>query len=333
MALPEFDVLGRTPVLRFTARSLLLVLLSLFAGFFSEIGSVDYENYVALLSESFPVNTWEFITLKDPLFQLIGFFFISDEGSLSLLMFFITFVSLSIKLRIFGGKYYEDFFSLAVIFLIARFFLLHEFTQIRVSLGIGLISLSVIYAMANRLIWMLLMVVLATLTHLSTLVLLPVVLLACRIDLKIKIYLFAFLGLVILTALFVVDVGQFSRVAPYLTGEYEVTENTVFGFYFIFKLVILTSLLLQWKSLATAMRQALVVSIYGVLLTWVFIQNDVLSLRFGELTAVFDCICFAYFFRYSLKLDAVSGYLTGLFFAVLLYYSSMNIVNPISVSF
>jgi hypothetical protein len=26
-----------------------------------------------------------------------------------------------------------------------------------------------------------------------------------------------------------------------------------------------------------------------------FIQNDVLSLRFGELTAVFDCICFAYF--------------------------------------
>lgn len=333
MALQELDVLGRTQALRLGSRFVLVVLLSLFAGFFSETGSVDYENYVGMLDEDPPVTAWEVITLKDPLFQLMGFFFISADGSLSLLMFFITLVSFGIKLRIFSSRYYEDIFSLAVIFLVARFFLLHEFTQIRVSLGIALISLSILYAMENRLALVLLTIVLAAFTHLSTLALLPAVLLACRIDLKVKIYLFASLAIVALIGGLVFNLERFSRIAPYLTGEYDVVENTLFSFYFLFKLVVLTNLLLQWKSLTTALRQAFLTSVYGVLLTCVFVQNDVLSLRFGELTAVFDCLCFAYFFRHGLKLDFIYAYLGGVVVAALFFLSSMNIVNPLDVRF
>jgi hypothetical protein len=255
------------------------------------------------------------------------------DGGLSLLILFVTFVSLGIKFAIFKSSHYKDIFSLAVIFLVARFFLLHEFTQIRVSLGIALISFSILYAMANRMVLVSLMVVLAALVHLSTLALLPAVLLACRFSLKTKICFFAFFALVALTLAMAFDGEKFSRIAPYLTGEYEVTENTLFSYYFIFKMAIFASLFMQWKSLRIGLRSALLTSSYGVLLTLIFLKNDVLSLRLGELTAVFDCICFAYFFRYGLKLNYLFGYMSGVVVAALLYFSSMSIVNPLSANF
>jgi hypothetical protein len=142
---------------------------------------------------------------------------------------------------------------------------------------------------------------------------------------------FVAVGALMVVALF--DLERFSRLAPYLTGEYPVTTNTVFSFYFMFKVMLLAGLLLQWKSLPTAIRHALVISVYGLFLTWLFLQNDVLSLRLGELTAVFDCLCFAYFFGYGLTLKPVYGYVAGMGIAVLFYFSSIHIVNPLSLGF
>jgi len=95
----------------------------------------------------------------------------------------------------------------------------------------------------------------------------------------------------------------------------------------------LTGLLAQWKSLKPALRQAVLISAYGIFLTWLFLQNDVLSLRLGELTAVFDCLCFAYFFSHGLRLKPVCGYVAGLGIAVLFYFSSTHIVNPLRLGF
>ena len=229
-----------------------------------------------------------------------------------------------------GGSEYADIFSLAVIFLVGRFFLLHEFTQLRASLGIALISLSIVYAMENRPVLLVATASLAALTHLSTLALLPAVLLVYPAGYKIKIYIAAFAAVGALSVATLFNMDRFSRLAPYLTGEYPVTTNTLFSLYFMFKVTLLAGLLLQWKSLPTAMRHALVISAYGILLTWLFVQNDVLSLRLGELTAVFDCLCFAYFFRHGLRLGPVCGYGAGLGIAVLFYFSSIKIVNSLS---
>ncbi|MEO8014351.1 MAG: EpsG family protein [Polaromonas sp.] len=337
IAVQELDVLSRAELLRFGTRFVLVAVLSLFAGFFSETGSVDYNNYVDMLNETPPATVWETLNLKDPFFLLMGFSFRGYDGNLSLLVFLMTFLSLGIKFKIFGSVFgrseYADIFSLAVVFLVGRFFLLHEFTQLRASLGIALISLSIVYAMQSRPALVLATAALAALTHLSTLALLPAVLLVYRIDLKIKIFA-ATLGVVaVLGVVVLFDVERFSRLAPYLTGEYPVTINTLFSFYFMFKAAILTGLLLQWKSLTTALRQTLLISSYGMFLTWLFLQNDVLSLRLGELTAVFDCLCFAYFFMHGLKLEPVYGYVAGLGIAVLFYFSSIQIVNPLRLGF
>lgn len=337
IAVQENSVLGRAEVLRFGTRLVLVAVLSLFAGLFSESGSVDYDNYVDMLNEASPATAWEAITLKDPFFLLMGFFFRGDDGNLSLLVFLMAFLSLGIKLKVFNSVFGDSadagIFSLAVIFLVARFFLLHEFTQLRASLGIALISISIVCALENRPALVLATAALAALTHLSTLALLPALLLVYRIDLKIKIYVAAFVvvGALMVVALF--DMERFSRLAPYLTGEYPVTTNTVFSFYFMFKVTLLAGLLLQWKSLPNAIRHALVISAYGIFLTWLFLQNDVLSLRLGELTAVFDCLCFAYFFGHGLTLKPVYGYVAGMGIAVLFYFSSIHIVNPLSLGF
>lgn len=337
IAVQENGVLGRAEVLRFGTRFVLVVVLSLFAGLFSENGSVDYNNYVDMLNEAPPTTVWETITLKDPFFLLMGFSFRGHDGNLSFLVFLVTFLSLGIKFKVFssvfGGDFDADVFSLAVIFLVARFFLLHEFTQLRASLGIALISLSILYAIENRPVLVVATAALAALTHLSTLGLLPALLLVYRVDLRIKMYVVAFVAVATLMVVALFDVERFSRLAPYLTGEYPVTTNTVFSFYFMFKVTLLAGLLLQWKSLTTAMRHALLISAYGIFLTWLFVQNDVLSLRLGELTAVFDCLCFAYFFRHGLTLEPVYGYVAGLGIAVLFYFSSTNIVNPLSLGF
>jgi len=337
IAVQELDVLGRAEVLRFGTRFVLVSVLSLFAGFFSGSGSVDYNNYVDMLNVAPPATAWEALTLKDPFFLLMGFSLRSHDGHLSLLVFLMAFLSLGIKFnifsRVFGGAGYADIFSLAVIFLVGRFFLLHEFTQLRASLGIALISLSIVYAMENRPALVLATAALAAMTHLSTLALLPALLLVYRVDLRIKIYVAALVLVAASAVVALFEVERFSRLAPYLTGEYPVTINTLFSFYFVFKAAILTGLLLQWKSLTTALRQALLISAYGMFLTWLFLQNDVLSLRLGELTAVFDCLCFAYFFKHGLKLEPVYGYVAGLGIAVLFYFSSIHIVNPLSLGF
>jgi len=313
IAVQEFDMLGQAEVLRIV----LVVMLSLFAAFFSKSGSVDYNNYVDMLNVAPPASAWEAMTLKDPFFLLMGFSLRSHDGHLSLLVFLMAFLSLGIKLnifsRVFGGAGYADILSLAVIFLVGRFYLLHEFTQLRASLGIALISLSIVYTMENRTALVLVTAALAALTHLSSLALLP--------------------ALVLVAAVAFFEVERFSRLAPYLTGEYPVTNNTVFSFYSVFKAVILTGLLLQWKALATVLRQAVLISAYGIFLTWLFLQNDVLSLRLGELTEIFDCLCFAYFFMHGLKLAPVDGYVAGLGIAVLFYFSSLHIVNPLRLGF
>jgi len=333
MALQDLNVLGRADVLRFATRCVLVAVLSLFAGFFSETGSVDHENYLNMFDEVPPETALEMIALKDPLFQLMGFFLRNSDGNLAWLMFFSTFISLGIKVRILSSRHYNNIAGLAVIFLVARFFLLHEFTQIRASLGIAFLSLSIIYAMEKKLVLVLTTLVIAALTHLSTLALLPMVVLVYRVDVKVKAYIFIIMALVIFLASLIFDAERLSRLAPYLTGEYQVTENTLLSTYFLFKLIILIGLFLRWKSLTTALQGALLTSTYGIFLTWIFLQNDVLSLRLGELTAVFDCVCIAYFFRHGFKSGLFFGYLAGVIVAAVFYFSSTNIVNPLSLRF
>jgi len=311
----------------------LLVFLSLFVGFFSKTGSVDYDNYVDLLSENIPANRYDLLALKDPFFQLIGFILRNSDGSLITLTFVTAFLSIWIKLTVFSNKYYKNFFGVAVLFLFSRFFLLHEFTQMRAALGIAFISIAVLYALEKKPSLMLLMVALAGLTHLSTVALLPVILFAYKTSFRLKQIFFVVLLVVALALALVFDAENFSRISPYLTGEYYVSENTLLSFYFIIKIFVVAALSFKWSLLNPGLRCALIATVYGMFLTLVFLQNDVLSLRLSELTAVFDCICFAYFFKYVLKINYFHSYYFAFILAGFFFFSATNVVKPLSLIF
>ena len=74
IAVQELVVPGRAEVMRFDIRFVLVAVLSLFAGFFSESGSVDYKNYVDMLNVAPPATTWKLLTLKDPPLSAVGVF-------------------------------------------------------------------------------------------------------------------------------------------------------------------------------------------------------------------------------------------------------------------
>ena len=333
ITLQEKDEIGRIGILKKLTRWLFVTAMSLFVGIYSKEGSVDYENYTDFLEGAPAFAEWTLFSLKDPFFQSLGAVFASSNGNLAALTFVTTFLSLGIKMKILVGKYYENIFALAVLFLVGRFFLLHEFTQIRASLGIAFISLAVIFGMHGKWFWLILAVVIAAFTHLSTIALLPIILLTCDSTPRIKLFIFLFGILVFSLIGLESDVIAFTRLDPYLSGDYVVTENTLVNFYFVFKALMVLTLLFQWKSLSPGIRCALMVSVYGLFLTLIFLQNNVLSLRFGELTAVFDCICFAYCLKYSCMLEPFYAYCAGLMLVSLLYFSSTNIVNPIQSIF
>lgn len=318
-----------SPILSF----ILVIILSLFVSIFSATGSVDYENYVDLLNEDFPTSLADFMVLKDPVFHLIGFLLKRPDGSLATLLFLITFFSMWIKFKIFSNIYFKDLFAFALILLFGRFFLLHEFTQWRIALGIALISASVLPALEKKPVQVLVLMLLAALTHLSSIVLFPVVLFAYETGARLKVFILGALFVLALALGYVFDIQNFSRIAPYFSGEYQVIENTLVSFYFIFKIVVVATLLSHWNVLNAGLRCSLIATAYGMLLTLIFVQNDVLSLRFGELTAIFDCICFAYFFKIALRLDCLSAALGTIIMAGYFYYSSTNVVKPLMAVF
>jgi len=333
ITLQENDEIGRLEGLRLTTRWLFAAALGLFVGIYSRNGSLDYENYVDFLSDTPPLGEWAVSSLKDPFFQSLGLVFVGSDRGIAFLTFVTTVLSILIKMKIFDSRYYSSIFGLAMIFLIGRFFLVHEFTQIRASLGIAFMSFSVICTIEKKWRLALLMAFVAAFTHFSTLALLPVVLLSLNVPLKVKLGLLAFIAMVFSAIGIGFETEIYSRLEPYVAGDYLVTENTLLSFYFLFKILVLGTLLFQWMSLNSGMRYALLISGYGLFLIVVFLQNNVLSIRFGELTAVFDCICFAYFLKYSFRVNLIYTYSAGVVISALLYFSSTKIVNPVALTF
>ncbi|MFZ5553091.1 MAG: EpsG family protein [Bacteroidota bacterium] len=312
-----------------TCISIMVLLLSLFSGLRSPTSDQDYLNYLIWLNPESSMEEGYTLSSKDPLFQFMGILLRSDEGNLILLMVAISIISLSIKIRVFRSPYYYGLLGLGLLFVISRFFLVHEFTQVRAALAISIATLGLIYSLERK--WMLALFIfsLGVFVHLSTIVLAPLLLYAYPA----RGYRKSLIGglIAVLLAVFVLS-GQYpaegvDRIFPYFSGQYDTRENSLLSSYFLVKVATVVFLLLQWRHLNHGIRLAVICSSYGIILTVIFLNNDVLSLRFSELTAIFDGICLAYIFiyysgRYRLIAMGCATFLSAIF-----YYSASNIVN------
>lgn len=314
---------------------LLIILLSLFAGLRSPTSDPDYLNYIDWLNPNTPIQDWTALLSKDPLFQMIGILFKSNDEGLVFLMLAISITSLSIKIRIFKSPDYRGLLGLGLLFLISRFFLAHEFTEVRVALAISLATLALIYSLERKGIMALIILALGVLTHASTIVLAPLFLYSHPANLRRKIL---FGGLAVALIVFFVLYTQYyadiiARISPYFSGAYDVKENSLLSFYFLIKIATVAFLLFQWRDLNRGMRLAVISCLYGIILTITFLDNDVLSLRLSELTAIFDSICLAYIFIFYSGKYRLIAMPYAILIAAVFYGSASRIVNDYHIIF
>jgi hypothetical protein len=124
--------------------------------------------------------------------------------------------------------------------------------------------------------------------------------------------------------------GLVQRLLPYLTGQYEVAENSLLSFYFLVRVCVAGFLLTRWRTLNDGMRLAAAASAYGVVLTVAFIKIDVFSLRLSELVAIFDCICIAYVFAKWYERQQIVATGAAIALGAVFYISALKIVNDYS---
>jgi hypothetical protein len=205
--------------------------------------------------------------------------------------------------------------------------------QVRVGVAIALASCGLVFAFKGRMLKGLLFFCFGLSFHLSVIMFFPVFLLR----------LFGFKGfsrgaiVVVVLCSFALTslisglsgwLGSFSRLAPYLNGEYQTSVLSLLSFYFLIRLVIVGFILVTfYKFLSEIERFVLSLTVMGLALQILFSWNDSLSLRTAELFGFFDMVTFVMLLRFfDYKSRAAYAFFL-LLVAGAFYSSSLKIID------
>ncbi|KAI2694271.1 EpsG family protein [Pseudomonas sp. TNT3] len=311
----------------------LTVYLVFFAGLRAPDIAPDYFNYVEWLhraGKSIDTIAAEF---KDPGFLLL--FSVVHWLGLPDFAFFCVVAGISILAKsVFSKEVLSGYFSYFIFFLIfSRFFIVHDLVQVRVGVAIALASCALMFFYKGQSLKGLLLFCFGLSFHLSVIMFFPVFILLMSgfkgfsrgLILSIIIASFALSSLISGLSGWL---GGFSRLAPYLNGEYQTSALSLLSFYFLIRLSIISFILLAfYQVLSDVERFVLSISVIGLALQILFSWNDSLSLRTAELFGFFDMVTFVMLMRFF---DCKSKIVYGVFlFAIAgaFYASSLKIID------
>ncbi|NWL44940.1 EpsG family protein [Pseudomonas alloputida] len=335
MAMTDFFSKGRS------VKAILLLLLAVFCIAYALLAGLrgggvdpDYVNYVSWLARLDRQPSLVFGEFKDPGFQLL-YLAVSELG-LGHAFFFVlvAFISLAFKAyyarHVFAGR-----FAMLVFFMIfARFYIVHDFIQIRVGLAIAIASCAMILCYEQRRVAAMMLYLLAASFHAAVLAMFPLFLIFLirqfsipRI-LQLGILAGAFLMLLVLP-LAVSHLAAFSRIAPYLSGEYHTTKISLFSIYFIVRFCFAMFLIVVvYPSLEGGQRFLLLMSVIGLAYQIAFSWNDALGLRFAEVFGFFDMAMLCLLIKYLDFNSRLLFFLGLVMLGGVFYASSLKLVNP-----
>ena len=131
----------------------------------------DYEVYISYF------NSYNDV-IVEPTFVLISWIIHQVNGSVIFL--FIIYALIGVAIKMIAIRRMADFVMLSILVYMSRFFILHEMTQIRAGVAAGLILLSYRYIYRKNIVKFLLFIILASLFHISSLIILPFYFLNCK---------------------------------------------------------------------------------------------------------------------------------------------------------
>ncbi len=196
---------------------------------------------------------------------------------------------------------------------LARFFISHEMTEVRVSVAIPLMSLALVYLVRRRFSAGWTLYGLALLCHFSVILVLPLCVAVARgASFRSRAWLPWLFGIGIAVRLVLERLKPllelFSRTSDYASGSYEVTPNSLLSVYFLMRLAMFAFLILRlWPRLNRLERVMVFCVAVGLTLEASLSSNSTLSVRGAELFGLFDFSSALIIFR-SLRPRAVVVY-------------------------
>lgn len=313
--------------------AVLFLYLVLFAGLRASDVAPDYLNHIDWLYRVGTSPESIFEEFKDPGF-LLTFSFIHWLGLPDYVFFsLVALISVYAK-SVFSNIVLRGYFSYLLFFMIfSRFYIVQDMVQVRVGVAIALASCGMMFFYTGQKTKGLIFYFLALGFHLSVIVFLPcfaLVMLGFRYvgRVGIAVLLGSAFALSTLISGFADRLSGFSRLAPYINGEYHTSALSLFSFYFFSRItLVVTVLIVLYQRLTESERFVLSLSAVGLALQVSLSWNDSFSLRSAEIFGFFDMSCFVMLIR---LFDYRSRFLYWLMLvgiATVFYASSLKMVE------
>lgn len=311
----------------------LIIVLALFSGFRGEGVDRDYSNYVSwmsALSDSPDIA----LRLKDPAFAFLYW----TVSSLNLEYYFVfliyAFLALFFTYKFFRITTLELFF-VAFFFFFCRFYLVLDFTQIRIAVAVPMASLALHFVFHGRKNFGLVVFIIALLFHLSVIVYAPILIFLHfnkRFLSRSFLICFIFLGFIFgyfYGSTFLSFGGlDIPNYAAYLNGSVESQFLNILNKYILLKLSILIYLLIfWWHNFGLWEKLILNLVSLGLTLQFLFMGSDVIGWRLSELFCLFDVLMFLMPCRLLYGYFRAAYYIFIYLAMSLLYYSSLVVVG------
>ncbi|BBV98509.1 EpsG family protein [Pseudomonas monteilii] len=287
--------------------ALLCVSFALLAGLRAPTVDPDYMNYLSWLQRLSDDPGLVISEPKDPGFQIL--YVALDALGLNVEVFFALVALLSLGFKAYYARQvFDGRFAMLVFFMVfARFYIVHDFIQIRVGVAIAIASCALLLTFEQRRWVALALYMVAVSFHAAVLAMLPAFLLFFVIRVNVPRYwqlmallaAFLVLGLLPLAAQ---QLSVFARIAPYLSGEYKTTSISLLSVYFLVRMSFVLFLIVVVYHLLSDFERFLVfMSTLGLSFQIAFSWNDALGLRLAEVFGFYDMAMLCLLLREGLK--------------------------------
>lgn len=318
--------------------AVMCVAYGLLAGLRAPTVDPDYMNYLSWLGRLERQPSLMFSEFKDPGFQLL--YLAVDVLGLGHLFFFVLVALFSLFFKAYFSRLvFSGRFAMLVFFMVfARFYIAHDFIQIRAGLAVAIASSAMILCYDQRRAAASALYLLALSMHAAVFAMLPLYLVfmirrfAIPRFLQFSILLSAF-SVLLFVPFLVAHLSAFARIAPYVSGEYQTTQISLFSIYFLVRLLFCLYFLVVLYSLLTdAERFIVLMSVVGLAFQISFSWNDTLGLRFAEVFGFFDMAMLCLLVKYLNFNSRLLFFLGMILLAAVFFLSSLKLVGPYDVS-
>ena len=312
--------------------STFLLLLSLFASLRGEGVDRDYLNYISwfdLINNEF----WVAVEQKKDIGFVLLYKFLAFITEQPWFFFFVaSFIALSIKVKFATKLQFGNYAALIFILIISRFYLVHEFTQVRAGLAIAIASYAALILINGERFKSLLFFIAAISIHVSVIIILLFMMVRSywpALNNRFMLLLIPVLGIFSggVSSLLLMFIDS-QRIMVYIDTD-EAGAISLLSFYYLTRMAVFYFIVFKlYQHTNNVQKIVLFFSAASLFFNAAFAWNSVLSLRMVEVLGLFDMAMFVIPLLY-MRSNSVWLYKTILIvFSFVMFFSTTKIIEP-----